>query len=304
MKAIIKLKAIVGLVSLAAMGQAWGQTALPVQNIYDVEMLADGTMLYAGDFRGFCDGSDPECAAPPAAGVVDWHGQVLSCVDDIDLAIVLAGSAQRLANGNTLIADTGNNRVIEVDANGLVQREHDSLSQPTDARRLANGNTLLVDSGNHRVVEVNAAGQIAWQFGTTGVAGTGARLREPSKAERLPNGNTLLIDTGNHRVIEVNANRQIVRSFASGLSAPHAAVRLANGNTLIADTGNNRIVEMTSTGALVRTIATGTAVYDVERLANGNTLCSGEFGIREYNQFGQVVNEMWFNPMTVMSGGQ
>ncbi|NEU58183.1 aryl-sulfate sulfotransferase [Halorussus sp. MSC15.2] len=39
-----------------------------------------------------------------------------------------------------------------------------SFNWPRDADRLPNGNTLIVDSNNHRVVEVNSQGEIVWEF--------------------------------------------------------------------------------------------------------------------------------------------
>lgn len=280
MKATANFKAILaGLALAGAIESAAGQASPAV---YDVEILSDGTALFVSNIGA--SGQDGLVAAVDMnSGAIVWSESVPTTGPQ---------SAQRLPNGNTLIADPGDNRVLEVNAAGqFLWDERDLLLRPSDARRLPNGNTLICDSGNHRVIEVNAAGQIVWQFGTTGVPGAGStRLNSPHKCERLPNGNTMLVDTGNNRVIEVTAARQIVRSFASGLSAPHAAVRLANGNTLIADTGNQRTVELTLQGQLVRTLATEGVVYDVERLANGNTLCSGEFGIAEYTAAGQLVH--------------
>ncbi|WP_135827138.1 aryl-sulfate sulfotransferase [Halorussus ruber] len=39
-----------------------------------------------------------------------------------------------------------------------------SFNWPRDADRLPNGNTLIVDSNNHRVIEVNPQGEIVWEF--------------------------------------------------------------------------------------------------------------------------------------------
>ncbi|WP_128478697.1 arylsulfotransferase family protein [Halorussus pelagicus] len=39
-----------------------------------------------------------------------------------------------------------------------------SFNWPRDADRLPNGNTLIVDSNNHRVLEVNSQGEIVWEF--------------------------------------------------------------------------------------------------------------------------------------------
>ena len=80
------------------------------------------------------------------------------------------------------------------------------LNNPTDAERLPNGNTLIADYSNHRVIEVTSARKIIGQYGTSGVAGSGEnQLNHPADAERLSNGNTLIADTDNNRVIEVIA---------------------------------------------------------------------------------------------------
>jgi hypothetical protein len=65
---------------------------------------------------------------------------------------------------------------------------------------------------NHRVIEVNPyTKQIVWQYGTTGVAGSGAnQLNGPYSAVRMPNGDTLISDNGNKRIIEVTPDKQIV----------------------------------------------------------------------------------------------
>ncbi|UPV76555.1 arylsulfotransferase family protein (plasmid) [Halorussus limi] len=39
-----------------------------------------------------------------------------------------------------------------------------SFNWPRDADRLPNGNTLITDSNNHRVIEVNSQGEIVWEF--------------------------------------------------------------------------------------------------------------------------------------------
>ncbi|WP_440008143.1 arylsulfotransferase family protein [Halomicrococcus sp. SG-WS-1] len=41
---------------------------------------------------------------------------------------------------------------------------HETFNWPRDADRLPNGNTLVVDSQNHRVVEVTPKGEVVWEF--------------------------------------------------------------------------------------------------------------------------------------------
>ncbi len=49
---------------------------------------------------------------------------------------------------------------------GLPDSLNDGLNLPSDADFLPNGNILICDNGNDRLIEMNKAGQIVWQFGT------------------------------------------------------------------------------------------------------------------------------------------
>ena len=71
--------------------------------------------------------------------------------------------ADRLPNGNTLIADTFGSRVLEIDRDGKIVWSFAKDIRPFDADRLANGNTLIADVLKDRVIEVNAAGEIVWR---------------------------------------------------------------------------------------------------------------------------------------------
>jgi hypothetical protein len=122
--------------------------------------------------------------------------------DDV-LAEKLRGF-ELLPNGARLLAYYG---IGVPDRSGL-----NGLNGPRDAFELSNGNWLITDMLNHRVIEVNPyTKQIVWQYGTTGVAGSGAnQLNSPYSAVRMPNGDTLIADEGNYRIIEVTPDKQIV----------------------------------------------------------------------------------------------
>jgi len=113
------------------------------------------------------------------------------------------------------------------------------LNGPRDAFELSNGNWLITDMLNHRVIEVNPkTKEIVWQYGTTGVAGSGAnQLSNPYSAVRLPNGNTMIADCGNKRIIEVTPSREIVWSLTGadlGVSAIYpTSVQFTEENTVV-----------------------------------------------------------------------
>ena len=85
-------------------------------------------------------------------------------------------TAQRLSNGNTLIA--ASDVVVEVDASGSAvwQLGVPVLRQPVSAYRLEDGTTLIAeerspDSLVGRAVRVNSAGEILWSFSTANLLG-------------------------------------------------------------------------------------------------------------------------------------
>ncbi len=77
-------------------------------------------------------------------------------------------TAQRLENGNTLVAERGGGRVVEWDRGGKIAWQHPGLLGPRSAERLSNGHTLIVLQ-DRSVREVDRQGKIIWQKQMTGV---------------------------------------------------------------------------------------------------------------------------------------
>jgi hypothetical protein len=225
------------------------------------------------------------------------------------------------SEGNILISDQWNNRVIEIDRNGnIVWTFGDgaalagptSIVGPNDAERLPNGDTLIAATGlpsgtipactgsdgcpDSRVLIVNAAKMIVWQYGQAGVTGSDLnQLNAPVSARMLANDNVLITDQGNCQVIEVTmANPPTVtpifgttgvcgQNGPGQLNNPNSAERLANGNTLIADESSSsnpvsRVLEISPSGAVVWQYPMSpdpsllASAAFASRLANGNTL--------------------------------
>lgn len=77
------------------------------------------------------------------------------------------GTAQKLENGNTLVAEQLGVRVTERDRGGKIVWQYTGLKSPRSAERLSNGNTLVADSRG--VLEVDRQGKIIWQKKMSGV---------------------------------------------------------------------------------------------------------------------------------------
>ena len=213
--------------------------------------------------------------------------------------------------GDILIADQFNNRVIEINShhqvvwhfgNGSNVAGPHSIVGTNDAERVG-GLTLISGTGtppgadpscpqaagcpDNRVLLVNQAGHIVWQYGKAGATGSGFnRLNTPVQSTYLPGGDILITDQGNQRVIEVNRSHHIVWQYGqtgvSGagpdqLSNPNSAELLANGHILIADESNNRVIEVTRSHHIVWSYGspTGTQLSGAafaSRLPGGETL--------------------------------
>lgn len=173
---------------------------------------------------------------------------------------------------------------------------------------------LIADQGNQRIIVVNWNHRIVWQYGTTGVAGSGPnQLNSPNSGEILRNGNILIADEGNNRVIEVKPNGTLVKTFtaSNSLGAAAFASRLPNGDTLISDAGNNRIVQVNSRDNVVFQYVTNTGAGSNPnpqpsrgiRLRNGNTLISDQYNNRvmEVTADGKIVFQQ--GKINVMGNG-
>lgn len=86
-------------------------------------------------------------------------------------SVDIAEAAQRLENGNTVIADNGKHAVVEINPKGEEVWHFDvpnnnKRPQPTmrQVRRLANGNTLICASTEDEVWEVTQERKIVWRY--------------------------------------------------------------------------------------------------------------------------------------------
>jgi len=144
---------------------------------------------------------------------------------------------ERLANGNTLVAEQGPCQVVEVDPSGKVVHITKLFTnqaayhlQVRNVHRLDNGNILAAHEGDGAIREYDPDGRIVWQY--AGVENTG-------DARRLANGNTLIGGGTQKRLIEVSPAGNIVWEFTAA-DAPELNLTwvssiqlLKNGNYLV-----------------------------------------------------------------------
>jgi hypothetical protein len=176
---------------------------------------------------------------------------------------------QRLADGITMIAESGPARIIEVDREGKLRREvklkvdHPNPHSDTRlVRKLATGNYLVAHESDGCVREYDSAGKIVWEFevplfGKAPRPGHGPEAFGNAVfcAVRLPNGNTLVGGGNGHCVLEVTPAKEIVWKIEQNdlpgitLAWVTRVERLANGNTLVgnchAGPENPQLIEIT-----------------------------------------------------------
>ncbi len=185
---------------------------------------------------------------------------------------------QRLDNGLTMIAESGNRRIIEVDSEGKIQKEfaltvdHPHHHRDTRmARKLSNGHYLVCHEADATVREYDETGKVIWSHTLDlagrprsdghGVEGHGT---EVYGAIRLPCGNTLIAAGNGNRVIEVNPQGETVWSVEqkelpgitfAWVTTLHA---LPNGNIIIgnchAGPENPQLIEVTRDKQVVWTM--------------------------------------------------
>lgn len=176
---------------------------------------------------------------------------------------------QRLADGNTMVAESGNSRIVEVNANGEIAKTVPLQVKKSDAhrdtrmvRKLASGHYLVCHEGEGCVREYDDAGKVTWEYTLDlggrprsnghGPEGHGVEL---FGAIRLANGNTLIAGGNNNRVVEVNPKKEIVwevgQKELSGITLAWVTTlhALPNGNVVIgnchAGAENPQLIEVT-----------------------------------------------------------
>ena len=159
------------------------------------------------------------------------------------------GTAQRLSNGNTLIAELGKEpKLLEITTDGTVavtvnlKPETDNAHMQTRmARKLANGNYLVPHLLAFNVKEYNSQGEVIRVL-KTDLESLGGRAAEnwPFTAIRLVNGNTLVNLTHGNKTVEFDEAGNIVWQISNAdfpdlkpFDDPCGGQRLPNGNTVI-----------------------------------------------------------------------
>jgi hypothetical protein len=156
--------------------------------------------------------------------------------------------AFRLADGNTLICDYGNDRLIEASPDGRTVWQA-KASGAMGCARLRNGRNLVVESYSGSVVELDQAGNAGWEAG---------KLSGVLDALRLDDGNTLVLCSAEGaedlclRKIDAGGN---VLWTVGGFSSPARIVAGAEDRILVCESGAGKLTILDNHGRRKRVVA-------------------------------------------------
>lgn len=300
-------------------------TVAQVPEVVDVTQDAAGDLYVAaagvlGNSNSPIPGSiqfNPRALALDANGnIIFSSGNVVQAVDASGIHMVLAGltgssawgdggpaTAARFAEpagcaidsaGNLYIADTGENRIREVTANGIISTVYGTgdaatLNAPRSVAIAPDGSLLIADTGNGRLLKRTVSGAIATLLdklstpsnlyadssGDVYIAETGADrvtlLAADGRTSFLPVTQPIAIvrdSQGNLYVAQSGSAQLMVfeptgwgASFGAGLGQPAGLAVDASGNLLVADSLNNDVVSISPTGVSTTLAGTGAAGF-------------------------------------------
>ncbi len=223
------------------------------------------------------------------------------------LLLVLATSAQPVHSEtrpalvqNILIADRGNNRIIEVTPDKQIVWEYDFTDymrgHGADDAFFAPGNKEIVanlEEENIVVVIDYATRKIVWQYGT-GARGSGDnQLYTPDDAYRLADGNISVADINNCRIAIISPAKKVVQQFGTTgkcISAPNfynkpnGATPLPDGHMLITEIKGARVTEVDAEGHEVYTFQAPVHYpSDAQRTWRGTII------LADYSRYGSIL---------------
>ncbi len=223
-----------------------------------------------------------------------------------------AGAAETAGlPGNVLIADAGNNRIIEVTPDRRIVWEFprpgdlapgQSFIDPDDAFYTPGGRTIITNEEDHETITIvdYATRKIVWQYGHPGRPGSApGYLHTPDDAYQLPDGRIVVADIKNCRILVldppparhiqkqfgVTRDCRASTAFPGHFLYPNGDTPLANGHLLITEIGTRTAAELDPlTGRLLYHVPLPVAYPSDTQLTR-----AGDYLVADYSRPGKVV---------------
>jgi len=189
-----------------------------IGSLHDLHVLPNGNVLLQLSWTEVAE-------IHPESGEIVWRYDAGKRPDNAGKRLEIH-AFQRLANGRTMVAESGPGHIVELDkALNVVHsmafkvRKPDAHRDTRLVRKLESGNYLVCHEGDGLVREYDLDGTTVWEYAVplfdqkpASGHGVDAFGNQCFSAIRLPSGNTL-IGTGNgHSILEVTPAKQIIWS--------------------------------------------------------------------------------------------
>ncbi len=127
------------------------------------------------------------------------------------------------------------------------------LNFPDDAYKLPNGDVVVADIRNCRILEIAPDKHIVRQAGKTGQCwGGGETLASPNGDKPLPNGHMLISTITDHSIVELDENWKQILHLSLPIKYPSDPQMTAAGNFLVAGyTNPGTLIEVARDGTVV-----------------------------------------------------
>ncbi len=200
------------------------------------------------------------------------------------------GGIARATDGRVFVADSFNNRIRVISADGATVSTYAgdgvggfadgststaSFAQPQGVALAADGRLFVADELNNRIRVISADGATVSTYAGTGIgfdfadgSTSTARFSLPSGVAVAADGRLFVADTFNHRIRVISADGATVSTYAGSgfgfangstttarFDQPQGVAVAADGRVFVADTLNHRIRVISADGATVSTYA-------------------------------------------------
>lgn len=206
--------------------------------------------------------------------------------------------------GKLLIADRGNGRIIEINADGVVdwlfprpgQKLPVRFGAPDDAFYTADGKTIIANAEGRQTVTAidRATGTILWQVGKYDVRSSAVGyFNEPDDAVPQPDGTIWVADIRNCRLVHLSAagawlgtlgNRACRHNPPKSFAEPNGAFPTPTGSLIVTEIGGSWVTSLVPGGAVAWSVRA-----PVRYPSDGMEMPGGSVLLTDYSLPGAVV---------------